>query len=119
MTSTTTQPDFKGPYRDELSDLSALMEELWEEHGTSWVRAGDNQVYCLGGAGYIIVFDEQKWRGLVEVYTPEATISIRRSETGEINVAAPNIDEKAIKSELRAAIDTIRNYYKNRYWQTP
>lgn len=119
MTSTTTQRDFKGPYRDQLSGLSALIEELWEEHGTSWVRAGDNQVYCLGGAGYIVVFDEQKWQGLVEVYTPTASITIRPGETGEIDVTSPNLDEKAIKSGLREAIDKIRNYYANRHWQTP
>jgi hypothetical protein len=92
---------------------------LQEEHGTSWVRAGDDRVYAFGGDGYIIVFDEKKWDGLVEVFTPKISVAIRRQDGGAMSVSAADLDEKGIKSALREAANAISKYYEKRYWRTP
>ena len=49
MTTTSTGPRFKGAYKDLLTELADFIDGLWQEHGTSFVKAGDDRVYAFGG----------------------------------------------------------------------
>lgn len=102
-----------------LTEFAALIDRLTEEHGTSYVRAGDDRVFSLGGAGYYVVFDQNVWGGLVEVFTPTASLTIKQDETGKVVVNGGSLDEKATKATMREAIDKLSSYYDDRYWQTP
>ena len=114
------QPNFAGPYEAALTKLAATIDAVWSDHGTSFVKAGDDKVYALGGAGYIVVFDENRWGGLVEVLTPKVTISIRPVDgQAALSVTAPDVDEAKTNQLLEQTADAIGNYYGERYWHTP
>jgi hypothetical protein len=114
------QPNFAGPFEAALTKLAGTIDELWSDHGTSFVEAGDDKVYALGGAGYIVVFDENRWGGLVEVLTPKVTISIRPVEgQSALSVTAPEVDEARLNQLLEETAEAIANYYGKRYWHTP
>jgi hypothetical protein len=119
MTSTPAKARFSGPFKEQLSALAELLDSLTAEHGTSFVKAGDDKVYALGGNGFMLVFDERVWDGLVEVFTPKAALTIKADESGTSQVTAANLDEKGIKAALRESFDGLRSYYENRYWSTP
>ena len=119
MTSTATKPRFSGPFKGQLSELADLIESLSAQHGTSFVKAGDDKVYAMGGNGFLVVYDERLWDGLVEVFTPKGAITIKPDESGTPQVTAANLDEKAIKSALSEGVEGLRSYYENRYWSTP
>jgi len=119
MSTQSTSIQFKGPFKDALSDLASTLEDLLADHGTSFVKAGDDRVFALGGGGYVVVLDERKWDGLVEVLTPEATISVRPTAEGNHDASAPNLDQSAVTNKLREANSRIRDYYGKRYWKTP
>jgi hypothetical protein len=113
--TTATSPAFSGPYQEALTNLADVVEKVWADHDTSFVKAGDDKVYALGGAGYVVVMDERKWEGLVEILTPDATISTRPGEGGTIAVTAPNLEESDIKKHLKATADHLIEYYQKRY----
>jgi hypothetical protein len=114
------QPDFGGPFQAALTKLAATIETVWSDHGTSFVKAGDDKVYALGGGGYTAVFDENRWGGLVEVLTPKVTISIRPvAGQSSLSVTAPDVDEAKLNQLLDETADAIADYYGKRYWQTP
>lgn len=114
------QPNFAGPFQEALARLAATIDELWSDHGTSFVKAGDDRVYALGGAGYIVVFDENRWGGLVEVLTPKVTIAIRPLEgQSALSVTAPEVDETKLNQLLEETAESIASYYQKRYWHTP
>src|SRR5215510_12715064 len=46
---TENQPDFSGPFKGALTKLSSTIDDVWSDHGTSFVKAGDDKVYALGG----------------------------------------------------------------------
>lgn len=119
MTTTTAHAAFSGPFKALLNELAELMNRLTEEHGTSYVKAGDDQVYALGGDGHMVVFDQNRWRGQVEIFASTATLSVKPDESGKPIVSAGALDDKAIKQTLREVIDKLANYYEDRYWQTP
>jgi hypothetical protein len=112
-------PTFSGAYKEGLTSLSQLVDDLESQHNTSFVKAGDDKVYAFGGNGYGIVLDERKWKGLVEILTPTATISVRPAEDGSYTVSAANLEEAAIKTALTETVDALRKYYEERYWRTP
>jgi hypothetical protein len=114
------QPDFAGPFEAALTHLAAAIDQVWADHGTSFVKAGDDKVYALGGAGYIVVFDENRWGGLVEVLTPKVTISIRPVPgQSSLSVTAPDTDEAKLNQLLEETAESIGGYYGKRYWRTP
>ncbi len=118
-TTNTTRKEFSGRYQKELQRLAELIDWLWEEHGKSFVQAGDDQVFAFGGLGYIIVFDESRWGGLVELITPKSTLTFKPGDDGKVQVVAENLDEKIIKQVIDDGVSGLRNYYENRYWSTP
>jgi len=119
MTSNSPQPNFAGPYKQELADLAKLIDWLSTEHNMSFVKAGDDKVTAYGGGGYVIVFDESKWNGLIEFMTPKGAVSIKPGEDGKISVASADLDEKATRGLLKDGIKRLRDYYEKRYWATP
>ncbi|HEU4387584.1 MAG TPA: hypothetical protein VFV34_07290 [Blastocatellia bacterium] len=117
----TTAPKarFSGPLKQQLSELADLIDSLSAKHGTSFVKAGDDRVYAMGGNGFLVVYDERLWDGLIELFTPKAAITIKPDESGAPQATAANLDEKAIKSALQEGVDGLRSYYEGRYWSTP
>jgi|SRR5215213_4935488 len=119
MTTTSNAPRFKGPYRDLLVELADFVDTLWQEHGTSFVKAGDDRVYAFGGNGFILVLDELKWEGLIELITPKGALSIKPGDGGQYEVISTITDEKMIRQILRDGRDGLKSYYETRYWSTP
>lgn len=119
MSTTSSQIEFKGNFRKELSELHELIEKLWNEHGMSFVKAGDDKVYAFGGNHSVVVFDESKWAGLIELITPKGGITIKPSENGEFLISGNNLDDKAISNVLNEGITEIREFYQTRYWKSP
>ncbi len=119
MTTESGSSEFKGPFKKALSELAATLDEISAKHGTSFVKAGDDKVYAMGGAGYVAVLDESKWDGLVEVLTPDATISVRPGPDGGHEASAPNLEQNVVAEKLLQAAAAIRAYYDRRYWRTP
>ena len=119
MTTESASSEFTGPFKEVLSELAATLDGISADHGTSFVKAGDDKVYAVGGAGYVVVLDERKWDGLVEVLTPDSTISVRPGEDGSHEASAPNLEQKLVTERLRQAAGAIRDYYNKRYWRTP
>ena len=117
--TTTTTPRFKGVYKDLLTELADFIDGLWQEHGTSFVKAGDDRVYAFGGNGFILVLDESKWDGQIELIAPKGALSIKPGDDGQFQVTSGAPDEKSIKQILRDGIDGLKSYYENRYWSTP
>ncbi|HWP45381.1 MAG TPA: hypothetical protein VNO14_19220 [Blastocatellia bacterium] len=119
MTTAPVRTDFTGPFSNELEKIAELIEWLESNHRMSFVKAGDDKVFAYGGRGYVLVFDESKWQGLIEVITPAGAATIKPDESGKLNVTATTQDEKAIKALLEDAAASIRRYYESRYWTTP
>ncbi|HKV38732.1 MAG TPA: hypothetical protein VJX67_05940 [Blastocatellia bacterium] len=113
------KPDFSGPFEKALTNLAATVDSIWEEHGTSFVKAGDDKVFALGGAGFVVVVDEKMWGGLVEILTPTATITARPGDDGKLSVASGDLDQAAINKLLKKTSEALRSYYEKRYWRTP
>jgi hypothetical protein len=119
MIKTSTHPNFSGPYKALLEELASLIDWLWTEHDKSFVKAGDDKVYAFGGDGYVLVFDESQWGGLIEFMTPKGAFTIKPGDDGNTNVTSTVQDEKASKQLFQEGINAIRNYYEKRYWTTP
>jgi hypothetical protein len=119
MSPAKTRADFSGPYKNLLGELAELIDWLKATHDLSYVKAGDNAVYAYGGDGYVVVFDESLWQGLIELTTPGASFAIKPEADGKVGVTSSNADEKASKQSFKDAITAIRNYYETRYWRTP
>jgi hypothetical protein len=119
MAESVTNSNFTGPYRNLLTSLSELMDWLATEHDLSFVKAGDDQVFAYGVNGYILVFDQSRWAGLIELLTPTNAFTIKPSAEGAMTVTSTNADEKASKQLFKEALDRIRSYYESRYWSTP
>lgn len=119
MTSKATEVDFKGPYERPLVELADLIEWLVAKHDKSFVKAGDDKVYAYGGNGYVLVFDETTWRGLIEFFTPKGAVSIKQNEDGTLLVQGSSQDEKELANTLQDGVRGLRSYYENRYWATP
>lgn len=119
MTTSSTTRNFTGPYQALLPELAGLIDWLWEEHDQSFVKAGDNKVYAFGGNGYVLVFDESQWGGMIELMAPNGAFTIKPGEDGTINATSTIADEDASKKLFKETVDYIRNYYENRYWKTP
>ena len=119
MTSTNTDVSFKGPYEKQLGELANLIDWLVSKHDSSFVKAGDDKVYAFGGNGFVLVFDERTWEGLVEMFTPKGAVSIKPNGDGGLVVQGSSQDEKELKSMLLNGISGMRDYYENRYWATP
>ena len=119
MTTTSTRRNFSGPYKTLLSELAELIDWLWKEHDQSFVKAGDNKVYAFGGDGYVLVFDESQWEGMIELMAPNGAFTIKPEEGGNISATSTNTDEAASKQLFKETIDYIRSYYEKRYWTTP
>ncbi|MEW6129209.1 MAG: hypothetical protein AB1757_19370 [Acidobacteriota bacterium] len=116
MSTSIDKLSFKGKFSKELSSLQELMEKLWSEHGVSFVKAGDERVYAFGGNKSVIVFDESKWHGTIEMATPKGIITIKPEANGEYLVTGNNLDDESLKTALVEGTDEIRKYYDNRYW---
>ena len=117
---TNEKPVFEGSFKQQLEEMSELIDWLWTEHDISFVKAGDDKVYAFGGNNHILVFDEAKWNGLIEFISPAGAITIKPvNKSGNFEVASPTLDEKGIITALTEGIAIIRNYYRNRYWRTP
>jgi len=119
MSKVETQYNFSGPYKGLLGELSELIDWLNADHDVSFVKAGDNALFAYGGDGFVVIFDETIWGGLVELLTPGCTFAIKPGEDGKVNVTSSNADEKASKQSFKEALAAIRNYYETRYWSTP
>ncbi|MFL6216707.1 MAG: hypothetical protein ACJ74J_22685 [Blastocatellia bacterium] len=119
MSQSETLTNFSGPYKGLLAELSALIDWVRANHDLSYVKAGDNAVYSYGGNGYVVVFDETLWRGLVELQAPDCTFAIKPGEDGKVEVTSSNADEKVSKQRFKEAVEAIRDYYETRYWSTP
>ncbi len=119
MAETPSQIEFKGKFRNELASLRDLLDRLWNEHGVSFVKAGDDKVYAFGGNHSVIVFDESKWAGLIELITPSGGVIIKPGETGEYNISGNNLDDQSILKILNEGITEITEFYQQRYWKTP
>ncbi|MFY9609716.1 MAG: hypothetical protein WAU45_14005 [Blastocatellia bacterium] len=119
MTSKSTDVDFKGPYERPLVELADLIEWLEAKHDKSFVKAGDDKVYAYGGDGFVLVFDETTWRGLIELSTPKGAVSIKQNGEGSLLVQGSSQDEKELANLLQDGVKGLRNYYENRYWATP
>jgi hypothetical protein len=119
METSRTRSGFTGPYREELAQLSDLLDWLWTEHGLSFVKAGDDKVYAFGGNGHVIVFDEAKWDGLIEIITPNGTASIKKNDSGDVVVTSSVADEEAAREIISNAVIGLRKHYETRYWTTP
>ena len=119
MTRIATEPNFKGPYKELLKELSDLIDWLHTEHDKSYVKAGDNKVYAFGGDGFVVVLDESAWAGLIELITPKGGVSIKPGEDGSFSITSAVEGEAAVKQLLRDGIDGVKTAYENRYWSTP
>ena len=119
MSKVETQYNFSGPYKGLLGELSELIDWLNADHDVSFVKAGDNALFAYGGDGFVVIFDETIWGGLVELLTPGCTFAIKLGEDGKVIVTSSNADEKASKQSFKEAIAAIRKYYETRYWHTP
>lgn len=119
MTTVPTRSDFAGPFAAELGKVAELIDWLWANHRVSFVKAGDDKVYAYGGGGYILVFDESRWQGLIEVITPGGAVSIKPGDDGRIAVTATTQDDASIRTLLDDAVLYLRKYYEERYWNTP
>ena len=119
MTTTSTRPDFAGAYEKELSALADVLDWMWTEHDKSFVKAGDDKVYAFGGGGYIVVVDESMWKGLIELITPKAGVTIKPGDDGKLIVSGTNLDEKGVRETMTEGIEGLKHYYENRYWSTP
>lgn len=117
--TTTAHPEFVGAYEKELSALAELIDWLWTEHGKSFVEAGDDKVYAFGGNGYIVVFDQSRWEGTVELLTPKSAITIKPGPDAKVTVTGADLDEQAVREVLTEGVEGIRRYYEKRYWSTP
>src|SRR5262245_64642773 len=95
MTSTVKERNFSGPFEKLLTELSELIDWLHTEHDKSFVRAGDDKVFAFGGDGYILVLDESKWDGLIEMVTPNGGLTIKPDESGKIGVTAADKSERS------------------------
>src|SRR5689334_18809048 len=103
MSSAETQVNFSAPYKGCLEDLAGLIDWLRDNHDLSFVRAGDNSVFAYGGNGYVVIFDESVWAGLVELLSPACTFAIKPGEAGKVVVSSSNADEKASKQSFKEA----------------
>jgi hypothetical protein len=119
MATISEKPSFTGSFSKQLGEMSDLIDWLWSEHDTSFVKAGDDKVYAFGGNNYLLVFDESRWNGLIEFITPKGAVTIKLGENGVFEVASPTLDEKGIKNLFTEGLGVIRQYYENRYWKTP
>jgi hypothetical protein len=119
MSKVETQYNFSGPYKGLLGELSGLIDWLSADHDVAFVKAGDNALFAYGGNGFVVIFDETIWGGLVELLTPGCTFAIKPGEDGKLIVTSSNADEKASKQSFKEAIAAIRTYYETRYWSTP
>ena len=119
MSKAEVQYSFGGAYKSLLGELAELIDWLKGNHDLSFVKAGDNAVYAYGGNGYVVVFDESLWGGLVELLTPGGTFAIKPGEDRQVVVTSSNPDEKASKQSFKEALTAIRDYYQTRYWSTP
>ena len=119
MTTNSPEPNFAGPYNKQLSELAKLIDWLSTEHNMSFVKAGDDRVSAYGGNGYVLVFDESKWGGLIEFITPKGAVSIKPGEDGKIDVSSTTLDERGVKELLKDGVKGLRAHYENRYWNTP
>lgn len=119
MSKAEAQNQFSGPYRGLLGELAELIDWLQVNHDLSFVKAGDSAIYAYGGNGYVVMFDESIWGGLVELITPDCTFAIKPGEDGKVTVTSGNADEKADKQRFKTALAAIRDYYETRYWRTP
>ena len=119
MTSSPVETGFSGPYAAALTSLAEVIDRLCAEHDTSFVKAGDNKVYAFGGDGYIAVFDEAKWDGVIELITPKGTLSIKKDPAGAIDVTSTVKETDAVNEIINDGARGLDEYYKNRYWSTP
>ena len=112
-------PDFSGPYKEEFTELASVIDWLWSEHDKSFVKAGDDKVYAFGGNGYVLVLDDHKWAGLIELITPGGTVQLKPGENGKIGIAAGSEDASTNKRVLKDGAAGLKRYYQERYWSTP
>lgn len=119
MSDTANHPNFPAFFAASLTELSDTIESLSRDHGTSFVNAGADQVYALGDGDYVIAFDNKKWTGLIEVFTPKGPITIKQSEDGKLSVSSTGLDDKTINKLLKECCEKVRSYYDKRYWKTP
>ena len=119
MSKNPNSPVFAGPYKELLGELSNLITWLGEKHDLSFVKAGDNEVFAYGGNGYVVIFDETLWQGLVELSAPGCTFAIKPGENGQVTVTSSDADEKTSKKVFKEAVAAIRKYYESRYWRAP
>jgi hypothetical protein len=110
---------FSGPYKEELSELAAVIDWLWREHDKSFVKAGDDKVYAFGGDGYTLVLDDRKWAGLIELITPGGSLQIKSEADGKVTVVSASEDITANRKVIKDGAAGLKHYYENRYWNTP
>ena len=84
MSKVETQYNFSGPYKGLLGELSELIDWLNADHDVSFVKAGDNALFAYGGDGFVVIFNETIWGGLVELLTPGCTFAIKPGEDDKI-----------------------------------
>jgi len=119
MAETHTTPEFTGPHESALAELAKVIDWLWAEHDKSFVKAGDDQVYAFGGDGYVLVFDERRWSGLIELITPQGSLQFKLDDNGKVSVVSSETDPAAVTRIIKEGADGLKRYYENRYWSTP
>lgn len=104
--------------RTELAALVATVERLHRERTVSFVAAGDEKIYAYGGNGFVTVFGENVFGGLVEVETPTGTIRIEPDVHGALFVSAADGDDtRPLGERLSEATRQLETYYRRRYWK--
>ncbi len=102
----------------ELAALVTTVERLHRERTVSFVAAGDEKIYAYGGNGFVAIFGEDVFGGLVEVETPTGTIRIEPDERGAPSVnAADGDDSRPVGERLSEATRQLETYYRRRYWK--
>ncbi|HMG32566.1 MAG TPA: hypothetical protein VKM94_01405 [Blastocatellia bacterium] len=119
MAESQTTPEFTGPYKAALTELASVIDWLWSEHDKSFVKAGDDQVYAFGGDGYVLVLDERRWGGLIELITPQGALQIKPGDDGKVTVVSTETDQAVLTRILKEGSAGLKRYYENRYWSTP
>jgi len=108
------KPIFKGEYRAILDEVYELLIQLWDEHYTSPVFAGDEMIFALGGNGYSVVFSHLGFQTLVELRTPQGGIDLR-PDASAAGVTIAKVDspegvppQKLLRDLMKGLVD----YYK-------
>lgn len=109
------EPSFTGEQAELLGEIFTLFRKLWDEHFTSPIFAGEEMIFTLGGNGYVIVFSQAGFGGLVEIRSPHGAIDLRpEAESGRVSISRiESFEEMPADKLLRDFISGISDYYRH------